>query len=215
MFNTVVDDPILRGLIVGVLMAAPIGGVGVMCIKRALSDGWRRALAVGLGSACVDAIFGAVAGLGLTFIATFVVDHQRSIGLIGGVIVVGMGIATYLAPIKTEDESKPVVGAKRRAFAAGFMMSIANPATLLGAIGLFAALGQVDPVTAPQSAIALIGAVFAGSMMWWTFLITMARTFRHRFAPERLTGLNKIEGAVIGLFGVILIALVLGRAFPM
>ncbi len=214
MFDTVIiDDPILRGLIVGILMAAPVGAVGVMCIKRALSDGWRRAMSVGLGSACVDAIFGAVAGLGLTYIATFVTNHQNSIGLFGGLIVTGIGVATYLSPIKTEDNS-PVVGRKRRDFAAGFMLSIANPATMLGAIGLFAALGQVDPVTAPQSAAALIGAVFAGSLTWWVFLISMARLFRHKFVPERLHKLNKIEGALIGAFGLLLVIIVLSHALP-
>ncbi|MBL8628354.1 MAG: LysE family transporter [Rhodospirillaceae bacterium] len=215
MFDTVIiEDPILRGLIVGMLMAAPVGAVGVMCIKRALSDGWRRALAVGLGSACVDAIFGAVAGLGLTYIATFVTDHQRSIGLLGGLIVIGVGIATYFSPIKTEDNG-PVVGRKRRDFAAGFMLSIANPATMLGAIGLFAALGQVDPVTAPQSAVALISAVFAGSLAWWVFLISMARMFRHKFVPERLQMMNKIEGALISLFGIVLVIIVLSHALSL
>ncbi|MBL8644326.1 MAG: LysE family transporter [Rhodospirillaceae bacterium] len=214
MFDAIIEDPILRGLIVGVLMAMPIGAVGVMCIKRALSDGWRRALAVGLGSACVDAIFGAVAGLGLTYIATFVVDHQSIIGLLGGAIVIIIGIVTYFSPIKTE-EAKPVVGAKRRDFAAGFMMSIANPATLLGAVGLFAAFGQVDPVTAPQSAAALIGAVFAGSLLWWMFLASMARMFRSRFVPERLSRLNKVEGAVICVFGVVLVVVGLGKVVPL
>ena len=211
MFEFILSFPFLRGMIVGLLMAAPIGAVGAMCIKRALSDGWRRALAVGLGSATVDTLFGMVAGLGLTFIATFVSDHQTEIGVVGGAIVIIIGIATYLSPIKTE-ETKALSGHKRRDFAAAFMLSIANPATLLGAVALFAALGQVDPEVAPQSAVVLISGVFCGSMAWWIFLTGMARQFRHRFVPERLSRLNKIEGAIIIVIGVILVAAVLTKA---
>lgn len=209
MFESIIDLPFLRGMIVGLLMAAPIGAVGVMCIKRALSDGWLRALAVGVGSATVDALFGTVAGLGLTFVATFVTDHQAAIGAIGGLIVIGMGVVTYHVPIKTED-AKSETGHKRRDFAAAFMLSIANPATLLGAVGLFAALGQVDPKTAPQSAAVLIGGVFLGSMLWWAFLITGARLFRSHIVPTTLLRLNKIEGALIVGFGFVLVAVVLG-----
>lgn len=211
MLEPLFELPFLRGLVVGLLMAAPIGAVGAMCIKRALSDGWPRAMSVGLGSACVDALFGAIAGMGLTFIATFVVDHQTAIGVLGGLIVIGLGVATYIAPIKTA-EAKGTSGHKRRDFAAAFMMSIANPATFIGAIGLFAAFGQAGADKNAESALVLVVGVFCGSMLWWTFLTVTARLMRHRFVPETLSRLNKIEGAVITIFGLVLVAVVLSQA---
>lgn len=209
MFDSLIANPFLRGLIVGLLMAAPIGAVGVMCIKRSLSDGWLRAMAVGMGSAVVDAGFGTVAGLGLTFVSTFVTDHQVAIGVVGSVIVMGIGVATYLSPVKAETV-KVESGLKRRDFATAFMLSVSNPATLLGAVGLFAALGQVDPKTAPQSAMVLIGGVFAGSMAWWVFLTAAAGFFRQWFVPETLARMNKIEGAVIAVLGAGLALVILG-----
>jgi len=84
----------------GLLMAAPVGAVGVMCVKRAMSGEWARAMAVGLGSATVDAIFGAIAGLGLTLIATIVMSYQTELGLAGGLIITRLGAATYFSQPK-------------------------------------------------------------------------------------------------------------------
>jgi threonine/homoserine/homoserine lactone efflux protein len=194
----------LRGLIVGVVLAAPIGAVGMMCITRSLTHGWHRAMAAGLGSAVVDALFGALAGLGLSAITMVVVDNQTIIGMGGGLIVVGVGVATYLAPIRT-DVASMAVGSSIRDFTAAFMLSITNPATLLGAVGLFAAFGHTDPTSDLRGAVVLIAGVFCGSMAWWMALAGAARMFRRMFMPTALPRLNKIEGIVIAAVGLLAI----------
>ena len=206
MLPFVIESAFLRGLIMGVLMAAPIGAVGVMCVTRAVNGAWLRAGAVALGSATVDALFGAIAGLGLTIIAGFILENQTPLALMGGVIVTGLGLATFLSPLKTEEPE--LEGEKlRRDFAAAFMMSIANPATFLGAVGLYAALGPADPETARLRAAELVAGVFVGSLAWWTFLTLMTRLFRSRFSAATLKRINKIEGVVIVALGVAVIAL--------
>jgi len=205
MLAVLAEFPFLRGMLMGLLMAAPIGAVGVMCAKRALSGQWARALAVGLGSASVDALFGTAAGLGLTLVAAFVTEHRTVLGLIGGVIVTGMGVATYLAPVRTEI-AKLESAQVGRDFATAFMLSAANPATFLGALGLFAATGGADPEITRRAALLLVAGVFAGSMLWWTLLATLARLLCRRFSAATLQRLNKIEGAVIAALGVAAIA---------
>jgi arginine exporter protein ArgO len=205
MFTDVTSLPFLRGMIMGVLMAAPIGAVGLMCVKRAISGQWLCAMAVGLGSASVDAAFGAVAALGLTIIATFLVAHQTELGLVGGLIVVGLGVGTYFA--KVEDDIG-LAQAERvpRDFAKAFTLSLANPATFLGALGLFAALGPVDGTLERSAGLWLVAGVFCGSVTWWTMLSAAARIFRKNFQPRTLARFNKIEGAGIVVLGMILMA---------
>lgn len=156
MFDSVTEIPFLRGLIMGVLMAAPIGAVGVMCVKRALSGAWFRAAAVGLGSATVDTLFGAVAGFGLTIIASFLIAYQTPLGVIGGVIVIGLGAATYRAPVSTTAITGLDSNRISQDFAKAFTLSIANPATFLGAVGLFTALGPADPEVTRQAGLTLV-----------------------------------------------------------
>ncbi len=186
----------------GLLMAAPVGAVGVMCVKRAMSGEWARAMAVGLGSATVDAIFGAIAGLGLTLIATIVMSYQTELGLAGGLIITGLGAATYFSQPK---DATPGLEFQQlwRDLAKAFTLSIANPATFLGALGLFAALG---PASTRQSVWMLVTGVFSGSILWWSFLSAVTRLFRHRFGIESLQRLNKIEGIVIGVVGLVVVA---------
>jgi threonine/homoserine/homoserine lactone efflux protein len=205
MFADITSLPFLRGMIMGVLMAAPIGAVGLMCVKRAISGQWLRALAVGMGSATVDAAFGAVAALGLTIVATFLVAHQTELGLVGGLIVMGLGIATYFA--KVEDDMN-LAKAERvpRDFAKAFTLSLANPATFLGALGLFAALGPVDGSLERTTGLLLVAGVFCGSVTWWISLSAAARVFRKSFQPQTLARFNKIEGAVIVMLGLIVMA---------
>ncbi len=205
MLTMIIEIPLLRGLIMGVLLAAPIGAVGAMCVKRAMSGQWLRALAVGLGSATVDTLFGAIAAFGLTIIASYVLSHQTLLGLIGGVIVTGMGVATYMSQFKSDgtgDEAEQI----GRDFAKAVTMSAANPATFLGALGLFAALGPTDPDITRLATTTLVAGVFCGSMLWWTFLSAIAHLFRRRFGPKTLQRFNKIEGVVIVVLGLAVIA---------
>ncbi len=212
MFDSVPEIPFLRGLIMGVLMAAPIGAVGVMCVKRSLSGAWLRAAAVGLGSATVDALFGAMAGLGLTIIATFLITYQTPLGVIGGVIVMGLGVATYRAPVSTTAITGLDSNRIWQDFAKAFTLSIANPATFLGAIGLFAALGPADPEVTRHAGLILVIGVFCGSILWWTFLTGITHLFRSDFGAETLRRFNRIEGAVIVVFGIGVVAVAIFNA---
>src|SRR5262249_21290336 len=93
------DIAFVRGLTAGFALAARVGPVAMLCVRRALTRGRLQAFVAGLGAATADMIFGAVAGLGITVINVFVEDHQTAIGILGGIIVLCIGLATYRAPI--------------------------------------------------------------------------------------------------------------------
>ncbi len=205
------DLAFVRGIIVGFALAAPMGPVAVLCIRRALARGRVQSFVAGLGAAVADMIFGAVAGLGITVISTFVLHYEMAIGLFGGILVLAMGITTYRTPIVMTDGTVEVKSL-RRDFIAAFTMAITNPATMLAAAGVFAAFGPVDMVKESARAFWLVVGVFTGSAIWWLTLSGAAATLRGLFIAKGLPWLNKISGTIIALSGVIVLVVTVMKA---
>lgn len=203
----ITDIAFLRGLIAGVALAAPLGPVAILCIRRGLARGQIEGFLAGMGAALADTIFGAVAGLGVTFIFTFVLEYETLIGLIGGVILLAVGVLTYRTPVC------PITGAMqvqslRRDIATAFTMAITNPATMLGAAGIFAVFGPINIDEEPVKAFWLVAGLFAGSAGWWLVLSALTGIFRERFIDGGLLRLNKISGAIITASGAVVLTLV-------
>ena len=203
----ITDIAFVRGIVAGFVLAAPLGPVAILCIRRALARGHIECAVAGSAAAMADTIFGAVAGLGITFISSFVVAHETIIGLLGGSIVLAVGIITYRTPVCHVTGSLQVQSL-RRDMVTAFSMAITNPATMLGAAGIFATFGPVDLQTQPIKAFWLVFGVFCGSMLWWSILALTAGTFKRRFVDGGLLRLNKISGVVIGLCGAAVLATV-------
>lgn len=199
------DLAFVRGIIVGFALAAPMGPVAALCVRRALARGYFQAVVVGLGAALADMAFGAVAGLGLTVISAFVLNYEMVIGLFGGILVLALGISTYRAPVLMHDGAV-VVKSLRRDVVAAFSMAITNPATMIAAAGVFAAFGPVDAYAAPVTAFWLVLGVFVGSALWWLILAGVVMTLRGRFIKGGLPWLNRISGSIIALSGVLVLA---------
>lgn len=199
------DLAFVRGVMVGFALAAPMGPVAVLCIRRALARGRLQAFVAGLGAALADMAFGAVAGLGITVISAFILDNEMIIGLFGGMLVLALGLNTYRTPVAIAD-GNIVVKSLRRDFVAAFTMAMTNPATMIAAAGVFAAFGPVDIHTAPVTAFLLVTGVFAGSGLWWLILALVVTTLRDRFVTKGLLWLNRISGGVIALSGAIVLA---------
>lgn len=201
----------VRGLAAGFALAAPIGPVALICVRRALARGRLQGFAAGLGAAVADMMFGAIAGLGLTVISTFIIDHEVAIGLIGGIVVLAIGLLTYRAPVLMAD-GQLNVQSLRRDFMTAFSMAITNPATMFAALGVFAAFGPTHAQTGPQDALALVTGVFGGSAAWWLILAGTAGTWRGSMMERGLERLNRFSGALIALSGALLLGAVAYRA---
>jgi arginine exporter protein ArgO len=201
MFGLLLDQPLLRGMIIGALMAMPVGAVGMMCIRRALDRQRWRAMAVGLGSATCDGFFGFVAGAGVTALGSFIIANEIAIALIGGVVVVAMGVLTYRAapPPNVDDSLATGLGGD---FGKAFTLSVLNPATFLGAVALNATIGG----GVEGHLIELTAGVVLGSIAWWLFLTALTTLLRERFVGGTLPHLNHVEGMVVTGFGLALMA---------
>jgi len=192
---------LLRGLIIGFSIAAPVGPIGFLCIRRTLAEGWASGLISGLGAASVDAIYGCVAGFGLAFISNFLVSQQVWLRLIGGVFLCYLGLKTLLA--KPAEQASP--GERNglvSAYASTFFLTLTNPMTIISFAAIFAGLGLATTSGNYGTAGVLVLGVFSGSALWWLILSSGVGIFRAGFNPDRLRWVNRISGAIIIGFGL-------------
>jgi threonine/homoserine/homoserine lactone efflux protein len=192
---------LLRGLIIGFSIAAPVGPIGVLCMRRTLIEGRASGLVTGLGAATADAIYGCIAGFGLTFISSVLVAQQDWLRLIGGVFLCYLGLKTLLAkPAKQAALSKG--DGLIAAYATTFLLTLTNPMTILSFLGIFTGLGLTGTSGNYLSAGVLVLGVFIGSALWWVILSAGVSIFREKINDHGLIWVNRISGAVITGFGL-------------
>ena len=192
---------LLRGLIVGFFIAAPVGPIGVLCIRRTLAEGRASGLVSGLGAATADAIYGCIAGFGLTFISSILISQQGWLRLIGGGFLCYLGLKTFLA--KPAEQAASAGGnGLGGAYASTFFLTLTNPMTILSFAAVFAGLGVASASGNYVSAGALVLGVFMGSALWWLILSGGVGMFRARFNPHGLRWVNRVSGVIITGFGL-------------
>lgn len=202
---------VVRGLVIGFSIAAPVGPIGVLCIRRTLAEGRLSGLLTGLGAATADAVYGAIAALGLTALTDALVGGQLWIRLIGGSFLIYLGVRTFLAkPSERAAATRPGAGLLS-AYASTFLLTLTNPMTILSFVAVFAAMGLGTTHPEPLSAAALVLGVFVGSALWWLTLSGAVSLLRSRFDERGLQWVNRASGAVITAFGILAIGSLLFR----
>jgi len=192
---------LLKGLAIGFSIAAPVGPISVLCIRRTLAEGRTSGLVSGLGAATADAIYGCIAGFGLAFISYFLVSQQVWLRLIGGVFLCYLGLKTLLA--KPAEQAALAKGNSFvGAYASMFFLTLTNPMTIISFVAIFAGLGLASTSGNYVSAGVLVLGVFIGSALWWLILSGVVGVFREKFNPHGLQWVNRISGAIITGFGL-------------
>ncbi len=196
---------LLKGIAVGIVIALPVGPVGVLCVRRCLFEGAFLGFASGLGAAVADASFGAIAALGLTFLRDWLLDYQDWFGLAGGFFLLGFGIKELFLYHAREPE--PLAGeAVFGAFASSYALTLANPITLLSFAAIFAKIGA-EAVTGLAGASVLVAGVFLGSLLWWLGLAFGIAALRNLAGEVVMLWLNRISGGILLASGVGLLIL--------
>lgn len=192
----------LRGLIIGFSIAAPVGPIGVLCIRRTLTGGRASGFLSGLGAATADALYGCVAGFGLTVISAFLVDQRLWIQMIGGVFLLALGIKVLRATPAEHAAAASGQGLVA-SYVSTFFLTITNPMTILSFAGIFAALGVADTGGDPSAAALLVLGVFTGSAAWWLILSGGVGLMRERLTARMLGWTNRLSGIVLVVFGAL------------
>jgi len=151
---------ILRGLILGVSIAAPVGPIGLLCIRRTLAYGRWAGLLSGLGAATADGCYGTVAAFGLTFISQFLENQSIWLRVIGGLFLCYLGVTTFLAKPPTETAPLSRTGLTG-AYVSTLLLTLTNPATILSFVLIFAGLAPTG-LGYGQASILVLG-TFLGS----------------------------------------------------
>jgi threonine/homoserine/homoserine lactone efflux protein len=193
----------LKGIAIGFAMAVPVGPIGIMCIRKTLTEGRLRGLIIGLGAATADLFYGAVAAFGLTIISDTLVDHRFWIRLIGGALLLFLGIRIFRAQPKDPKIAINNNGILRSYLTTVFL-TLTNPLTIFAFVAVFAALGLGDGLSYFSSSI-LVAGVFIGSGLWFLLLSSGAIFFRKKLDLVGLKWVNKIAGILVILSGLIAI----------
>jgi threonine/homoserine/homoserine lactone efflux protein len=192
---------------VGLAVAAPVGPMALLCMRRTLTQGWRAGLAVGGGIALGDAVYGMIAALGLVSLSQFMLAHERPLHLAAGLFLVYLGWRTLAARRDSDAGAADVsrYAAHARGVSActiAMLMTLTNPQTIVMFAALFAAL-------TPRSGFALdvalttVAGVFCGSMLWWCAWVAAVSLFRHAIGTRPRHVIDRVAGVALGIFGIV------------
>jgi threonine/homoserine/homoserine lactone efflux protein len=183
---------LLKGVIIGFAIAAPVGPIGVLCIRRTLADGRIPGFVSGLGAATAD----------LTLVTELLMEGSSWLRLIGGAFLLFLGFRTFFArPAKRAAPARG--GGLVGAYSSTFVLTLTNPTTILSFAAIFAGLGAGSPNGDASSAILLVLGVFLGSSLWWLVLSGTAGLFRAKLSAGGLRWVNRVSGTIIMAFGVL------------
>ncbi len=183
-----------RGLIAGLVIAAPPGPVNVLCMKRTLARGWRSGLVCGLGAAAGDTLYGATAAFSINIVIALLVRELSLIRLLGGSLLVAAGFYSIR-------RRSTAVYASRGDLISTFLLSLANPTVVLSFLAVLATLGLGGP-RRWESTVFVVAGIFCGSMLWWITLCIAVVRFRARVDERRMKWLNRLAGLARAGFGV-------------
>lgn len=193
---------LIKGIVLGFFIAAPVGPIGVLCIRRTLSGGRLNGFLSGLGAAAADTIYGCIAAFGITAISAFLFDHQLYVHLIGGFFLLYLGYTTYKS-VPAEVAPKAGGSGLIGAFTSTFFLTLSNPMTIISFGAVFAGVGVGATAGDYLQAGILVFGIFIGSALWWLFLSGTVNMLRSRFSPKRMVWVNRLSGVIITGFGLL------------
>jgi len=201
---------LLKGMALGFSIAAPIGPIGILCIRRTMTEGRAYGLVSGLGAATADAMYGMVAAFGLTFISSLLIGQRTWLSLIGGAFLCYLGVRTFLSK-PAERGASAQRGGLLGAYASTLFLTLTNPMTIMFFAAVFAGLGIANAPGGYTSSGLLVIGVFLGSASWWLALTSGSSLFLGTFGSEHWRWINRLSGLVLIVFGTASLLSLLSR----
>ena len=196
---------LLKGMAVGIVIAVPAGPVGVLCIRRTIFHGHLAGLLSGLGAATADAVFGIIAGFGLTFVSDLLLGFQHWLRLAGAVFLLYVGSAALRADPRLDANNQREPEGLLADYFSTFALTITNPITILAFLAIFAGIGFTGKAATLGGAAALVLGVWLGSLCWWTALAFGAGLLRLSFDRQHLVWINRGSGGILVASGAALL----------
>ena len=192
----------------GLAVAAPVGPMSLLCMRRTLSQGWRYGLATGGGIALGDGAYALVAALGLAGVSGFMLAHERPLHLAAGLFLIYLGLRTLRARGEAAPRSTMQAASSRAALGSAVLLTLTNPPTIIMFAAIFAALAPRSGFD-PGTALLTVAGVFTGSLLWWCGVVAALSGLRHAIGPRVRVWIDRVAGIGLAAFG----AMELRRAF--
>ncbi|MBR1964529.1 MAG: LysE family transporter [Muribaculaceae bacterium] len=200
---------IIRGLAIGILISAPMGPIGMLCIQRTLDKGKFPAFFTGVGAALSDIFYCLLTGLGLSFITDFIETHQILLKIIGSLVIIAFGI--YLIK-KNPSRSLKKPTAQSNTYwsdiVSGFFLTLSNPLILFFIIGLFARFNFMLPEFKYYHYIVGYLSIFIGALIWWFTITSAVNKVRAHFNIRSMKIVNRVIAILLIVMAII--GLILG-----
>lgn len=198
------------GIVMGVLVAAPVGPVNVLCIQRAIERGFWGGIAAGLGAVLGDGLIALFAALGVGAISGAIEYHRASIQVVGGLALIGFGIKLYFSPPRLESlhpdfEKTATLRDYAWDIPQTFFLTITNPGAVLGLFAIFGGVSSFVEVQSYIDALTMVASIMGGSLMWWIGLANLIGRVRHRLDAGAIARMNRVAGILLIGFGVLLV----------
>lgn len=192
-----------KAWMIGMVIAAPVGPIGMICIRKTLELGMQGAVAVGIGAALADSVYGFIAALGVTAISHFLLEKVAIIKVMGGMFLLFLAYKE----VRTKPELTAFINQNkelRSLTVEVFLLTLTNPMTILCFIGVFSTIGGSGNSVVELSTIVL--GILLGSMTWWLILGTIVLKVKHKLPEMWINRIRFIAAIILSGFGVFAIA---------
>jgi threonine/homoserine/homoserine lactone efflux protein len=196
---------LVRGILLGIVIAAPVGPIGLLCIRRTLEGGIVMGFATGLGAALADGLFGAIAAFGVQAMTDWLAGHQTTFRLVGGVVMLIIAFKSFTAephPREIKRDIRTALGG----FAVGLGLTLTNPVTIFAFVAIFAGFGLGGELSGNREAMTLVLGVFLGSALWFLTLSSGVAMVRHMISDNVFRLINRGAAVLLAVFGVYALA---------
>lgn len=193
---------LFKGILLGFSIAAPVGPIGILCIRRTLQYGRFSGLFSGLGAAFADTFYGMIAAFSLTLVSDFLTAQHFWLHLLGGCFLLFLGARTFFAETKEVAPGSVAHRSILSDFISTFFLTLSNPLTILSFIAVFAGLGLVDVSEKFVDAAVLVTGIFLGACLWWLILSEGITFFRKKVGQKTMSWINRTAGMIIVAFGL-------------
>jgi putative LysE/RhtB family amino acid efflux pump len=188
--------------LIGVAVAAPVGAMGVLCIQRVLTHGWRSGAATGGGIATADALYAGLAAFGLTVFSALLISVQIPLRIGGGLLLVWLGWRAFASPPSHAAARPQGSWGWSALYTSALGLTLTNPMTIMAFAAVFAGAGLVAQATWSSAVVVTLG-VGTGSLSWWLALSTVVALMRHTVSDAGMRVVNRVSGAVVVAFGLL------------
>ena len=198
------------GMMIGILVSAPVGPVNVLCIQRAIERGFWGGVAAGMGAMLGDGLIALFAALGVNAISGAITHYRTSIQLIGGLAIMLFGARLFFTTPGVDTDPANYENATLGDFVwdipQTFFLTITNPGAVLGLFAIFGGVSTFVEVKTYIDAFTMVAAVMGGSFTWWMGLSHFIGKIRHHINKKRLHQINQIAGLILLVLGGLMLA---------